>query len=90
MPSSPSASASRALASAVGQAEHEGRGREDVARVRLEGQHDRRHAALLRLGLQRREDMLVAAVEAVEIADGDDAALERSRHVVETGKPDEA
>ncbi len=34
--------------------------------------------------------MLVAAVKAVEIANGDDAALERIGHLVEAGKPDEA
>ena len=46
---------------------------EVVARVRLEGQHAAGHAAMARLVVQQRQHGLVAAVHAVEIADGDGA-----------------
>ena len=46
-----------------------GEAREVVARVRLEGHHARRQAAVLGLGDQQREHRLVAAVHAVEVAD---------------------
>ena len=44
-----------------------------VARVRLEAHHAAGHAALRRLGTQQRQHGLVAAVHAVEIADGERA-----------------
>jgi hypothetical protein len=45
-------------------------GGEVVARVRLEGQHAAGHAAVPRLVVQQRQHGLVAAVHAVEVADG--------------------
>ena len=74
----------------IGQAEHEGLGREHVARMRLEGQHDRRHAQVAGARLQRREHALVPAMAAVEIADGDHGPLEGTGHLVEAGEPDKA
>ncbi len=47
--------------------------------MRLEGEDQRRHASGGGAGLQRAEDVLVTAVAAVEIADGDHGALERRR-----------
>ena len=47
---------------------------EVVARMRLEGQHAGRHAAVPRFADQQRQHRLVAAVHAVEIADRDGAA----------------
>jgi hypothetical protein len=47
-----------------------GAAREEVARVRLEGEHAGRHAAMARLVAQQRQHGLVAAVHAVEVADG--------------------
>jgi hypothetical protein len=42
--------------------------------VRLEGHHAAGHAALRRLAAQQRQHGLVAAVHAVEVADGERAA----------------
>jgi hypothetical protein len=47
--------------------------REVVARVRLEGQHARGHAAVAGFVGQQRQHGLVAAVHAVEVADGERA-----------------
>ncbi len=46
---------------------------EKVARVRLEGHHATGHAAVRGLVVQQRQHGLVAAVHAVEIADGQGA-----------------
>ena len=63
--------------------EHERRRGEHVAGVRLEGEHDGRCTHRIGAGLQRREDMLMSAVQAIEIADGDHGALDGSRGIVE-------
>ena len=52
---------------------------EEVARMRLEGQHAGRHAAMARLAAQQRQHRLVAAVHAVEVADGQRRAAFRER-----------
>ena len=58
------------------QAEHRPVGREEGPRVRLEGKHHRRPAALPRHGFSFRDQRLVAAVNAIEISDRDDGAAE--------------
>ena len=49
---------------------------EDGARMRLEGQHQRRHAAPVGFLARALEHRLVAAMDAVEIADRDHAAAQ--------------
>ena len=72
---SSSASLSRNVAMRAGASSRRpGLGGEEVARVRLEGQHARRHAAVARLVDQQRQHRLVAAVHAVEVADRQRAA----------------
>ncbi len=51
-------------------------GAEDGARVRLERQYQRRRAAPFRFFQRPSEHRLVSAMDAVEIADGDDAAAQ--------------
>jgi hypothetical protein len=62
-----------------------GQGGEVVARVRLEGQHAAGHAPVPRLAVQQRQHGLVAAVHAVEVADGD-GARGRDAGVVEAAE----
>mmetsp|Transcript_70428 Transcript_70428/g.165811 ORF Transcript_70428/g.165811 Transcript_70428/m.165811 type:complete len:423 (-) Transcript_70428:2047-3315(-) len=70
-----------------------GLGGEEVARMRLEGQHAARQATVAGLGLQQRQHGLVAAVHAVEIADGqraggrDAGMVEASEHSHRTDCP---
>ena len=74
----------------IGQTEHERGRREHVAWVRLEGEHQRRHAERGGTGLQRPKHVLMTAVAAVEIADRDHGAAQRRRNLVESSEPDEA
>ena len=55
------------------------------ARMRLEGQHDAGDIAPLRLRPRRRQHRLMAAMHAVEIADGHDPAPPGLRQIVERG-----
>ena len=54
-----------------------GAAREEVARVRLEREHAGGHAAMARLVAQQRQHGLVAAMHAVEVADGQRRAASR-------------
>ncbi len=56
--------------------------REEAARVRLEGEDRLRPFQLVGQTPGLRDHFLVAAVDAVEIADRDDRTLQRLRHVV--------
>jgi hypothetical protein len=58
---------------------------EIVARVRLEGHHATRHAAVRGLVVQQRQHRLVPAVHAVEVADGQGAGR-RDTGVVEAAE----
>ena len=62
------------LGIAAGKAEHEGLRRQNVTRMRLEGDDDGGLAAFPGARREGGEHRLVPAVEAVEIADGNDAA----------------
>jgi hypothetical protein len=55
-------------------------GRKELARMRLEGQDGRRRPARPRLLLGGFDQLLVAAMHAVEIAHRDDRAAQRRRH----------
>ena len=58
-------------------------GPDDARRVRIEGHHDRRRALLAGLAADALDDLLVAAVQAVEVAERDDrpAPVRRARIV---------
>jgi hypothetical protein len=60
---------------------------EEVARMRLEGEHASRHAAMAGLVAQQRQHRLVAAMHAVEVADGQRRATPSER---ESGERAEA
>lgn len=57
--------------------------------MRLEGQHEGWPPGGPGAGPEGGKDVLVAAVEAVEIADGNEAAPQRCGNVIEAGEPDE-
>ena len=61
----------------VGQPEQRLAGVEESARMRLEGQRRRRPAERRARALRRRDHGLMAAMDAIEIADGDDRAAQR-------------
>ena len=72
-----------------GQAEHRVGGAEDGARMRLEGQRERRTAVPARLVERLLQNRPVAAMHAVEIADGDDTAAQIRRQMAMIPEADE-
>ena len=83
IPSRPSAVRSRAFVGERRQAEDRGFRPKTGARMRLEGEHHRRHLPLAGFIDGGLEEGRMTAVDAVEIADGDDAAGEFRRDLVE-------
>src|SRR5829696_3046163 len=71
------------LAAQFGQHRRVGAGTDHLARVRVEGQHHRRQAALPGALHRPPDELLVTAVDAVEDADGHHAATPPRRCVVE-------
>ncbi len=76
MTSAPCSASSRALTRNGGQPERFRRGAEELLRMRLEGEDAERGAALARQMLGLRDQRLMAAMHAVEIADRHHRALE--------------
>ena len=66
-----------AFAMRAGEIRLAGAAREEIARVRLEREHAARHAAMAGLAAQQGQHRLVAAVDAVEVADGQRGAAFR-------------
>ena len=83
MVSTPSSARSRALARSGVSRMESGTGAEEFSGMRFKGQNRQPAPALLREAAGFADQGLVAAMHAVEIADGDDGALINRRHVVE-------